>query len=305
MKKYTVTLVLLFSFVIGQYERPGSSAAQFLDIGVNPRAEAMAGAFISMASGAGACYYNPAALATLSGLSFEVSHTDWFAEISHDYVAAALPIGRNGGIGISFTSLITDEMIVRTPLQPDGTGETFFSGNYRFGVSLGQKLTDYVSIGVNLNYVELILFRSYKQQGYAADVAVLYDAKKRNFKFGFKLANFGSDIKYIHESYPMPTSFVFGVSGNVIEKGASTVSLSTNAYKPNDGPPKGVLGLEYDLSNMYFVRAGYHLDDPVKSFAFGVGAIINTPFLPVSVNYSISDYGALGLNYRIGLEIGG
>ena len=304
MRKYICALIIIFCFAFGQYERPGSSAAQFLDIGVNPRAESMAGAFISMTSGAGACYYNPAALTMLAGPAFEISHTNWFADISHDYVAVALPFGRNRGIGLSFTSMITDEMIVRTPLQPDGTGETFFSGNYRFGVSMGQKLTDNVSLGVNLNYVELILFRHYKQEVYAGDVSVLYDAKIRNFKFGFKIANFGSDVKYIHESYPMPTSFVFGVSGNLIEKGANTIALSTNAYKPNDGSPKGVLGLEYGLNSMYFVRGGYHIDDPVKSFALGAGAKINTPFLPISVNYSITDYGPLGLNQRLGLEIG-
>ena len=153
MRKYICTLIIISCFAFGQYERPGSSAAQFLDIGVNPRAESMAGAFISMTSGAGACYYNPAALTMLAGPAFEISHTNWFADISHDYAAVALPFGRNRGIGLSFTSMITDEMIVRTPLQPDGTGETFYSGSYRIGLAYARKMTDRVNFGGTVNYI--------------------------------------------------------------------------------------------------------------------------------------------------------
>ena len=49
--------------VFAQYERPGSSGVQFLDIGVDARAEAMSGANISAVSGVAGVYYNPAAIA--------------------------------------------------------------------------------------------------------------------------------------------------------------------------------------------------------------------------------------------------
>ncbi len=51
-------------------------------------------------------------------------------------------------------------MKVRTPLQPDGTGETFYAGNYKFGLSYARFLTDRVTFGGTLNFVHMsLLFR--------------------------------------------------------------------------------------------------------------------------------------------------
>ena len=58
-------LVLLPSIIFSQYQPPGSSVAQFLNIGVHARAEAMGGAYISVADGPEGVYYNPEDLVLL------------------------------------------------------------------------------------------------------------------------------------------------------------------------------------------------------------------------------------------------
>ena len=57
IKIYKILLVLL-TVLYGQYERPGSTSAQFLKIDISPVAAAMGGSYFSVASGATALYYN-------------------------------------------------------------------------------------------------------------------------------------------------------------------------------------------------------------------------------------------------------
>jgi hypothetical protein len=304
VKKTFIMLIMLWpGITFSQYERPGSSAAQFLNIGVNARAESMAGSYISQTQGAEATYYNPAALAALKELDASFNYTSWFAGIKHGFMAIAYPLGSMGVLAFSATALTTDEMEVRTPLQPDGTGETFYSGDYRVGLSYAVSMTDRVRIGITGNYIKLYLYRDFIEGAFAGDVGVLYDSGVKNFRFGLKISNFGSNIKFINESYPMPTSFSFGMSFNAIEGTEHTVLLSATALKPNDGGPQGALGTEYGFHDLVFLRAGYNIDDPVKTFAFGVGAKLSLSTFNLRVDYSYNDFSDLGGAQRLTLGI--
>ena len=188
MSRVFFMLILLLSGVLSafaQYERPGSTDAQFMKIDTSPRAAAMGGADISVVEGAEAAYYNPAALAWIKQTDLAFTHTEWFADIRHDYVAAAYTVNDQiGTFAASVTALYTDEMFVRTPLQPDGTGESFYSGNYRFGLAYSRYLTDKVSIGGSLNYIYLSLYSDFTADAVTADIAVLYRTNFRGFRFG-------------------------------------------------------------------------------------------------------------------------
>ncbi len=286
--------------VLAQYERPGSSTAQFLDIGVSPRGEAMAGSYISVAEGAEGVYYNPAVLSKDEGTDVAVSFTQWFANINHDFLSVSHNFGELS-VALSATVLQTDEMKVRTPLQPDGTGETFVAGCDRFGISLAHAFTDHVTIGITGNFIRQYLFESFAQNAYAGDVGLLYDTGMRNLKFGFMLSNFGSNVTFVSESYPMPTSFSFGLSMNALELSSHTLLVSVSAFKPNDGGPRIMVGAEYNFDNLFFARAGWH-DDDVKTFDAGFGVRIVLSSYTLKVDYSYSSFRVLGGVQRVGLN---
>lgn len=294
MKVAIIVVCLLPQVLSAQYERPGSSSAEFLNIGVHARAEAMAGAYLSIVDGAEAVYYNPAALARIKGVDISFGYTSWFASIRHEFLSIALPIGLHNTFAISATALHTDEMKVRTPFQPDGTGETFYAGSYRLGISYSRQLTDHVSAGITANYIRLYLHHDFSENGYAGDIAVLYDTGIRNFRFALHLSNFGSQIKFVNETYPMPTSFSFGLSANALETDSQAFLVSISANKPNDGSPRLNIGGEYNYQDYVFLRAGYNFDDIVKSFAFGGGLKLEVGSHGFSVDYSYSDFGFLG-----------
>jgi len=280
--------------VFSQYQRPGSSAAQFLDIGVNARAEAMAGAYISVAEGAEGVYYNPAAIANINGNEATFNYTRWFANIHHEFFSICHHIKSLGTVALSMTALHTGEMKVRTPLQPDGTGETFYAGSYRAGITFARALTDRVSVGLSGNVIRLYLYNDFIESAYAGDIAVIYDVGVRNFRLGFKIANFGSSVKFVHEPYPMPTHFAFGLSINALELSKQTVLLSVAAKKSNDGAPQLASGAEYNFQNMFFLRGGYNINDEVQTYGFGFGAKFSFSSYILNADFSYNDYRDLG-----------
>ncbi|MCK4577646.1 MAG: PorV/PorQ family protein [Candidatus Marinimicrobia bacterium] len=303
MSKLVLVFPILLSLAWGQYERPGSTDAQFLKIDVTARSAGMGSAFISVPMGAEAAYYNPAALARIEKASVVFNHTRWFAGISHNFASAAYTFGRMGTFAASMTALYTDEMKVTTPLQPDGTGETFYSGNYRFGISYARILTDHVTFGGSVNYINMSLYQGFSASAYSGDIAVLYVTYFRNFRFGMKISNFGSDIKFVNEPYPLPTNFTFGLSMNAIERNNQKLLMSFSAVKPNDGQPLGQSGLEWSYRNTLFIRTGYRLNHGVASYSFGGGLAMHIGSYNLSANYAYSDFGLLGPAPRFGVDL--
>jgi len=302
-RKLIFVFVLFPSLGFAQYERPGSTDAQFLKIGVNARAAAMSDAYIAVVDGAEATYYNPAALARIRGTAVAFNHTRWFAGINHDFVAVAHTFGQNGTIGVSVTALYTDEMKVRTPLQPGGTGETFYASNYRVGVSYARYLTDRVTFGGTINYITMSLYSDFSADAVSVDIAVLYVAHFRGFRFGMKIANFGSEVKFVNESYPLPTNFTFGLSMNAIQGPDQKLLVSFSAMKPNDGRPLGQVGTEWNYRNTLFARAGYRLNHDVATYSFGGGLRMDIGGYHLRFDYAYSDFSLLGVAHRFSIGL--
>lgn len=304
MLRKLITVVIFIPVIIfAQYERPGSASAQFLKIGVSPRAAAMGSAYISVSDGAEGAVYNPAALAWINGTDIKFTHTQWFAGINHEFAAIAHTFHQIGTFAFSVTALYTDEMNVTTPLQPGGTGETFYSSNYRFGLSYSRFLTNRVSFGLTANYVHISLFSDFKADAYSIDIATFYVTDFRDFRFGMKIANFGSDIKFVDEAYPLPVNFTFGLSINALEMERQKLLVSMSAVKPNDGQPLAQAGTEWNYNDLLFIRAGYRLNHDVESFSMGGGLKWKISNYGLSIDYSYSDFDMLGATHRFGIGV--
>ncbi len=300
--KLILIVALLQIPLFAQYERPGSASAQFLKIGVSPRGAAMGNSYITAANGAEAGYYNPAKLSRLTGSQFAISHTGWFAGVSHDFMAISHNFGRIGAFGLSITNFHTDPMKVRTPLKPEGTGETFRVDNYRGTISYSLILTDHVSFGANLHYIRLQLYDGFIQNEFATDLAALYRTYYRGFKFGLMVSNFGSSVTFVNEQYPLPVSFIFGTEINAIEKENQTLTVTLSGLKPNDSQTMVKSGLEWNYSNLFFLRAGYQFNHDSATYSTGMGVRAVIGERNMNADYSFSPYGKLGNVHRFGVS---
>ncbi|MCX6150909.1 MAG: PorV/PorQ family protein [Ignavibacteriales bacterium] len=300
-KKFLTVFILLTAVVFAQYERPGSTDGQFLKIGVSPRGTALGDAYIAVVDGAEGTHYNSASLAWLQGTDIVFNHNVWFAGINHDFAAIAHNFGDYGTFGLSVIGLYTDEMLVRTPLQPNGTGETFYAGNYKLGLTYSRYFTDRVTVGATFNYVNLSLYKGFSASAIAIDIATMYVSEWRGFKFAMQISNFGSNVKFVNESYPLPTNFTFGAAINAIELDQQTFLVSFAATKPNDGSPQAQLGGEWNFFNTFFARGGLHLNHEIAKYSFGAGFKINISDIDVKADYSYSDFSLLGVAHRFGI----
>lgn len=88
------------------------------------------------------------------------------------------------------------------------------------------------------------MFSDFKTDAYSIDIAAYYVTDFRGFRFGMKIANFGSDIKFVDEAYPLPVNFTFGLSINALEMERQKLLVSLSAVKPNDGQPLAQAGTE-------------------------------------------------------------
>lgn len=302
MIRRIIGLVMLLPVLLySQYNRPGSTDAQFLKIGVSPRGTAMSDAYIAAVNGAEATYYNSAALPLMRGTDVVFNHTMWFAGINHEFFAAAHDFGDLGAFGVSFTGLYTDEMKVRTPLQPEGTGETFYAGNYRFGLSYARYLTDRVTFGATMSYISMNLYSGFSASAFSIDIATLYVSNFRGFRFGMQIGNFGSNVQYVNESYPLPTNFTFGLGINAIDGETQKLWVSGSAVKPNEGQPMAQVGTEWNYQNTLFLRAGYRLNHTVATYSFGGGVQLDVSSYRLRADYSYSKFLLLGAAHRFGV----
>jgi hypothetical protein len=284
IRKLILAVVIFSPVLLAQFQRPGSTDAQFLKIGISPRGTAMGDAYISVVEGAEGTFYNSAA-------------------INHDYAAAAHSFGDIGTFGAAVTALYTDLMKVRTPLQPDGTGETFYAGNYKFGLSYSRYFTEQVTVGLTLNYINMTLYKGFSADAFSVDIATMYTSEFRGFKFAMQISNFGSQVKYVNESYPLPTAFTFGASVNAVDGEDQKVIVSFAATKPNDGQPLTQVGGEWNFQNTFFARAGYKINYDIATYSFGAGVKLNLSGLDTRVDYSYSKFGLLGAAHRVGIGV--
>ena len=75
--------------------KTGTTAAQFLKIGVGARALAMGGAYAATSNDATALYWNPAGLSSLKKNEILLDHQDWILDVDLDFVGASFktPLG--------------------------------------------------------------------------------------------------------------------------------------------------------------------------------------------------------------------
>ncbi len=173
----------------------GTTAAQFLKIGVGARAVGMGGAQTGVTGDISAIYWNPAALSRMninSELMF--NHVNWLADINFDFAAGVLPIGELGTFGLSVTSLRVPEDIVRTVEFPEGDGRRWDASSIAFALSYARNLTDRFSIGFSAKYVREAVW-SESASGFALDVGTLYLTEIPGLSIGASISNFGTKMQ--------------------------------------------------------------------------------------------------------------
>lgn len=297
-------LLLYPSLSFGQ-AKVGTAGAQFLEIGVSARAIGMGEAFLGVSDDASALFYNPGGLSLLTQKEVIFTHVDYPAGIRYEFAGVVLPTPNlAGSFGVAFYMLTMDDIPVTNYKYPTGTGQTFTSSDYALGLTYSAGLTDRFSVGITAKYITQLL-ATYKATGWAMDLGTFYDTGFRNFKICMSIANFGPDMTFISDSYPLPIDFRFGTAIDVVQTDNSRLIAAVQASHPNDNLEKYNFGLEYWFNNLVSLRVGkkfnydyYDDSDFGGGVTFGAGARIPISTSRLSVDYAYQDLGYLDSVHR-------
>lgn len=301
-------LVVTPGLVWGQ-AKTGTAGAQFLEIGVSARAVGMGNAFLAVANDASAIYYNPAGLPQLVQREIILTHVDYPADITYDFGGLAYPVRGFGGVlGLGFYFLNSGDMDYTTYANPSlgsewSSGQTFSAKEYAVALSYGRFLTQRFSIGATVKFIDE-LYEVERAVGWAADIGTLYNTGFRNFKIGMVMTNFGPDLTFIRDSYPLPISFKFGISMEALNFGDHKTMVDFEIGHPNDNLEKFNGGIEYSYKDFLTLRAGDQFGYDIGDLSFGAG--VKIPLYSktkLRVDYGYFNFGKLDQVHRFTLNL--
>ena len=297
-------------------QRAGISSLQFLKIGTGARAVAMAEAFIAVADDASSLHYNPAGMVQASGHELMFSHTSWVVDLQHEFVAGIYRLSEQDAVGLSFTSLHTEDMEVRTETQPFGTGRYFNYGDIAVGLSYARQLTSQFSFGATVRYVEESI-DVLKTRALMIDLGTYYWTGLGSTRFSVAVTNFGNNVSpegtvdlphgeevSSFQEFSPPTLFRIGFAFEPIEDNVNRLTASAQLNHPNDNSENLALGMEYAWNETFFVRAGYKLNVDEEGLTAGAGVNAPIGIGRGGVDYAYADFGRLGGVHRITVRLG-
>lgn len=301
----------------------GTTAAQFLKIGVGARALGMGGAQTAVTGDISSIYWNTAALSRMNvGSELTFNHANWIADIDYDFVAGIMPIGELGTFGISVISMRVPEEKVTTVANPEGDGRKWDASSLAFGLSYARNLTDRFSIGLTMKYIREAIW-SESASGFAIDVGTLYLSEIPGLSIGASISNFGTkmqldgrDLNFNYDpndnigtgpnnipskletgQFDLPLTFRIGIAWDLYPVEDIRTTVAVDATHPNDNVEYVNSGLEVAWQEIIFGRVGYKslfLRDTEQGLTWGVGVHYGIPNVAtVKLDYGFADYGRL------------
>lgn len=299
-----VLILLVFPEGVWGQAKVGTAGAQFLELGVSARAIGMGEAFLSICDDASAVYYNPAGLIQLRQREALFTHISYLADINYEFAALAYPTPKFGGVwGVSFLMLDAGDMPFagkyEHALNPT---QTFTAKEYALSFSYARSLTDRFNVGGTLKIIDE-LYDTERATGWAADMGTLYDTGFRGFKIGMMISNFGPDLKFISEAYPLPMNFKFGGVMDIFRGENHRAVFALEGGHPNDNLEKFNGGVEYWFKDLFSLRFGNYFEYDTGGITAGGGVRLNVSQAKLSIDYGYHDMGFLEGMHRFSLGV--
>ncbi|MCX6135826.1 MAG: PorV/PorQ family protein [Ignavibacteriales bacterium] len=320
-------IVLLFSCVLSAAtlraqlmptlgaQRAGTASVQFLKIGVGARAGAMGESFVSIANDASALYWNPAGISQFKDDQVLFAHTSWLVDMQHEFIGAVYHLSPDDAVGLSVTTLHTEDMPVTTELQPLGNGTYFHYGDMAVGVTYSRKLTEQFSFGGTVRYFEETL-DVLKLRGTVIDLGTYYWTGLGSLRFSAVVSNFGNQVSASgsveilngstvsqFQQFSPPTVFRFGFALEPFQNESHSLTTSLQLNHPNDNSENLSMGAEYQYMKTFFARGGYKMNVDEEGFSFGVGLATSLNLFSFSLDYGYAPFRNLGGVHRISMFV--
>ncbi|MDD3050173.1 MAG: PorV/PorQ family protein [Candidatus Cloacimonetes bacterium] len=315
-----VALALIPVICSGEiFPKTGTAGLQFLKIGVDARAQGMAEAYTAVTNDISSIYWNPAGLALSEKKQVMFSHTNWVADIYHEFFAFSYNHDL-GTFALSATYLTTGYMEVTDEETFGPTGEEFYNYDLAVGLSYANSYTDKFAFGFTAKYLREVL-DEYDVNGFSVDIGSVYNTGWENLTIGMALRNFGPNLKYevdndgdgmidedpfdlldndgdgvIDEDreeleFKIPMSFSLGAAADILREKDYSLIGSFQIDSCVDREETYNLGFEFNYLNFSF-RTGYQFN-LTQTFSAGLGWRIPIRYAVANIDYAYNHMGDL------------
>ena len=314
-----IGLVSVSAHAEGIHSRAGTSAASFLKIDAGaPRAQALGNAFVSVADGPEALFWNPAGAASATSREVQFSYLDYLQGYRARTLAYLQPIGKTI-IGISVNYMDMDNFDFRDEYGHKNPEVGVPVQNFVGSVSIARGFVNQkLQIGGTAKYITERLDNGNGGHNYYDNVGFDVGAKLRVVKW----LGLGGAMVNIGDKDEMPRGLRLGADLNT-----RYFTVSGEYMKYRDDKARYGVGLEvhipedllqvarFDLRVGYYTRdnTGINTEDSwvkdvgleeTSRVSFGFGIYSGELFgYGASLDYGVTPFGALGTSQQIAVSL--
>lgn len=246
--------------------------------------------------GATALYYNPAALAAITGGDITLMHAAHFEGVSFDYLSVARSFGTIGTFALG-AQYLTPGSLNEVDNTGTATGGSFTPSDLALSVGHGRSWGE-VELGWAAKYVSSKIQAS--ASTFAADAGVRW--RKGSWGLAIGIANVGPGLKFREKVDPLPATVRFGSS---YTRGRWLFAL--DALAPRGTSPYPAVGAEYrhPFSEKFAAAGRFGYDGRLRESRLGGMAGLalggGLEYGRLSFDYAMALYGDLGPTHRLSL----
>lgn len=305
----------------------GTSAANFLKVGLGARAAGMGDAYVTFGDDASCLYWNPAASSLIGKPSVVFSNLQWLVETDINYLAVTVPLDF-GTLGLDIAYFTSGDIIETTLQEQDGTGRMVSANDLAIGLAYARSFTDRFSFGLKVKFIREQL-ASAEASTFAFDVGSVFRTSfPGDVTIGLSLSNFGSDLQFsgrdlmvTHvvpgsptgkqvpatletQSWSLPLFFRLGLSATAYSSDFADVVLAYALIDSRDYEARHHIGAAIEFLDLFALRGGYRFNYDEATFSAGAGVALDTGALGrLSVDYAFTDFGNLSGVHQITLGV--
>ncbi|OGS21651.1 MAG: hypothetical protein A3J83_01445 [Elusimicrobia bacterium RIFOXYA2_FULL_40_6] len=270
----------------------GKTGMDFLKIEAGARQVGMGGAFVGIADDIYSPQWNPAGLSEIKTQEFGFTNINWITGINYNYLGYVNPsISSTIAIGMSYNQLSFVVQEMDQDVLPLGQEEFSYS-NLCF--SFSKKFKQKISAGINIKVISALV-KGYSPQTFLEDIGLIYKISKTK-RLGISVQNFGSPMKFINESDPVPLNYKIGMGFFPSDKIIFSVELNKSDTTNINA------GIEYMLAKKFILRAGMRSGYDLDGMTFGFGTRLKIKDVDmIRIDYAVAQMGYWGSVQRISL----
>ncbi len=306
-----------------EFDRVGQTGWQFLHLPTTARTAAMADVKNGLINNdVTAIFNNPANMTEIENLDASFTQINYIADISYMTAAVAKNFGSWGNFGLFFANLDIGEMVRTQNVFDTGLGitersgdlGTFSAGDIMIGLSYARSITDRLSIGGNISYIEEKLDET-EVKNWNTDFGIYYRTGFKSLRLSMVARNFGPDTEFtgftelygLPQSVRMPIDFRLGIGFDPIESTEDMphrLSTYLEGVHPNDGPERVHAAVEYTFLDVFSLRGGYKFNYDEQGLTFGGGVNFYMGGMTGRIDYAYLDYGRLDTVHMFSVGFG-